>query len=215
MISEISNIKFEFMEYSQLASPELISRAKIGLEAAGYTVYVVDNADQAKSQVESLLIQGSSVMQMVSETLEATGITQLINESGNYDSVKNKLHNPELNLSETEKKALGYAHDFAVGSAHAITTQGEILVASNTGSQQGAYTYGADKVIFVIGTQKLVENLAQAMDRVYNYVLPLESQRVQKAYGMEHSNVSKLLIINKETVPNRIHVILVKQNLGF
>ena len=69
-------------------------------------------------------------------------------------------------------------------------------------------------MIFVAGTQKIVKDNAEGLRRIYEYVLPLEDVRAQKAYGM-HSNVSKILIINKEIVPERIIVILVKEKLGF
>lgn len=58
-------------------------------------------------------------------------------------------------------------------------------------------------------------NLDAAFTRINEYILPLESERAKKAYGVERSNVSKLLIINKEVKPERIQVIIVKEDLGF
>jgi hypothetical protein len=86
---------------------------------------------------------------------------------------------------------------------------------SNTGSQLPAYVYGADKVIFIVGTQKIVKNLDEAMKRVYEYVLPLESERAKKAYGVPGSFISKVLLINREMNPERIHLIFVNEKLGF
>jgi hypothetical protein len=57
--------------------------------------------------------------------------------------------------------------------------------------------------------------LDEAFKRIYDYVLPLESERAKKAYGVPGSNVSKLFILNKEVTPGRITVILVKEALGF
>jgi len=109
---------------------------------------------------------------------------------------------------------LGAAPEYAVGSVHAVTEDGKVIIASNTGSQLPAYAYGSAHVIWVVGTQKIVANLEQGLKRIYEYVLPLESERLKKVYGVE-SNVSKLLIINKEIAPNRLTLILVKQKLGF
>ena len=53
------------------------------------------------------------------------------------------------------------------------------------------------------------------MKRIYEYVLPKESERARKAYGVAGSNVSKLLIINRENKPNRITLIFVKEVLGY
>jgi hypothetical protein len=110
---------------------------------------------------------------------------------------------------------MGAVPQIALGSVHAVTEEGQLVIASNTGSQLGAYAYGSEKVVWVVGTQKIVKNLDEAMKRIYEYVLPLESERVKKAYGMERSNVSKLLIINKEVKPGRAVVVLVKESLGF
>ena len=52
------------------------------------------------------------------------------------------------------------------------------------------------------------------MKRIYEHTLPLENERALKVYGVS-SNVSKILIINKETKPKRITIILVKEKLGF
>ncbi len=102
-----------------------------------------------------------------------------------------------------------------VGSVHAVTENGQVVVASNTGSQLPAYAYGSQNVIWVVGTQKIVSDLDAAFNRINEYVLPLEADRARKAYGVEGSNVSKLLILNKEINPNRIKLIFVNENLGF
>ncbi len=53
------------------------------------------------------------------------------------------------------------------------------------------------------------------MDRINEHVLPLESERAKKAYGVAGSVVAKIFILNKEVVPDRITMILVKENLGY
>ena len=114
-----------------------------------------------------------------------------------------------------EMRKLGTAPDWTIGSVQAVTEDGQVVMASNSGSQLPAYAYGAGRVIWVVGVQKIVANLDEALKRIYEYVLPLESERVKVAYGMDKSNVSKLLVINKEIAPERMTVILVKEKLGF
>ena len=92
---------------------------------------------------------------------------------------------------------------------------GKVLIASNTGSQLPAYAYGASKVIWIVGTQKIVNDLEDGMKRIYEYTLPLESERAQKAYGVAGSAVSKLLIVNQEVTPGRITIIFVPENIGY
>jgi hypothetical protein len=114
-----------------------------------------------------------------------------------------------------EMQKLGAAPEWTIGSVHAITEDGQVVIASNTGSQLAAYAYGSPHVILVVGAQKIVNNLDDAMKRIYEYVLPLESERLRKAIGAPRSNVSKLLIINKEITVGRLTVIFVEEKLGF
>ena len=76
------------------------------------------------------------------------------------------------------------------------------------------YTAGAGKVIWVVGAQKIVDDLDEGFKRVYDYVLPIESEKLKKLYGVD-SNVSKLLIFNKEVVKDRVTLIFVNEVLGY
>jgi hypothetical protein len=96
---------------------------------------------------------------------------------------------------------------------HAVTQDGKVLVASNTGSQLSSYANAAAHVIWVVGTQKIVRDLDDGLRRIYEHSLPLENERAKKAYGME-SAVNKILIVNRDT-PGRISMVLVKQAVGF
>jgi hypothetical protein len=73
---------------------------------------------------------------------------------------------------------------------------------------------GAGKVILLVGTQKIVPGLEDALRRVDEYAFPLEDARAQAAYGV-HSGVNKVLIINREWVPGRMTVVLCDEVLGF
>ena len=101
-----------------------------------------------------------------------------------------------------------------LGSVHAVTESGTLITASMGGSQLGPYASGAAKVILVVGTQKIVTDLEEAMARLEDYTLPLEDARAMEAYGI-HSSINKLLIISREIVPGRITVVLVDEALGF
>lgn len=203
------------MDYTVLASNETIDTTLQALEANGITTVVAENKEEAKNKVASLLPGGAEVMSATSVTLSETGIEELINESGNYDSVKHKLSAMSRETQSGEMQKLGAAPEWIVGSVHAVTQDGKVVVASNTGSQLPGYTYGAQHVIWVVGAQKIVKDLDDAFKRIYEHVLPLESERAKKAYGVPGSNVSKVFILNKEITPKRITLILVKEKLGF
>jgi hypothetical protein len=76
-----------------------------------------------------------------------------------------------------------------------------------------SYAWGAANVIFVVGAQKLVPTLEAAHQQIYQHSLPLEDARAQAAYG-QHSQVGKILEIHQE-LPGRIHIVLVRQPVGF
>lgn len=193
-------------------SIESVNKAIEALKANGITAVVAKDSNDAKSIVLGMIPKDASVMTMTSVTLDQTGIAQEINESGNFSSARTKLNATE---DANEKKVIANIPDYVVGSVHAVTEDGKVLIASNTGSQLPAYVYTADHVIWVVGTQKIVDNLDEGMKRLYDYVLPLESERAKKAYGVPGSFISKLLIINKEINPDRIKIVFVPEKLGY
>ena len=191
-------------EFGQLAADERVAKTVRALQANNIQAIVVENGQEAKEKVLELIPAGAEVMCMSSVTLDAIGLSEL-------DTVKKQLMAMDRATQGREMRKLGSAPDWTIGSVQAVTEDGQVVMASNSGSQLPAYAYGAGKVIWVVGTQ----NLDEALKRIYEYVLPLESERVKVAYGMDKSNVSKLLVINKEIAPERMTVILVKEKLGF
>jgi hypothetical protein len=201
--------------WDSLADDKTIKQTVQSLRENGIESIVLNSKAEAKKKVIELTPQGAEVFTMTSETLNAIGIPGDINDSGRYNSVRQKLSSMNRETQSLEMQKLGSSPEYAIGSVHAVTADGKVLIASNTGSQLPAYAYGSAHVIWIVGTQKIVKDLDAGMKRIYEYVLPLESKRVQKAYGMPHSNVNKLLIINKENVPNRIIILFIKEKLGF
>lgn len=201
--------------WNQLASQETIKETVKALQKNGIEALVVKNSKAAKEKVVELIPKGSEVMTMTSVTLDATGLSKELNRAnGKLKPVRDKLYAMDRNTQAQEMSRLGAAPQFVVGSAHAVTEDGHVLIASATGSQLPAYVYGAYKVVWVVGSQKIVKNTDEGIKRIYEYVFPLEDERAKKAYGMG-SGVNKLLIVNKEITPGRITLILVKEKLGF
>lgn len=193
----------------------MIDQTIAALTQSGIDVFLVNTAKDAVQKVLELIPEGAEVMTNSSVTIDSIGLSEILNTSGKYNSVKKSLSQMDRKTKSLQMQKLGAAPEYAVGSVHAITEDGKIVIASNTGSQLPGYAYASAHVIWVAGVQKIVPDLDAAFKRIYDYVLPLESQRVKKAYGMEKSNVSKLLVINKEVVPHRLTLILVKETLGY
>lgn len=202
------------VEFNKLASEGQIERTAKALEANGIHAVVAENGAEAKRLFFELIPDGSEVFLGASVTLDQLGIKEEIDKSGRFNALRPKMFAMNRETQGREIRKLGGAPDFAAGSVHAVTEDGHVLIASNTGSQLGAYASSAGRVIWVVGAQKLVKDLNEGMNRIYDYIVPLEEEHMQKLYKVG-TNVSKLLIINREIRPNRITMIIVKEKLGY
>ncbi len=201
-------------DFGDLATQEQIDATVKALQEHGFDVSVVENGDEAKLKTLELIPEGSEVMTASSTTNNTIGLTEELNESGKYDSIKTKFSKMDRETQGNEMRKLGAGPDYIVGSAHAVTMDGKAVIASATGSQLPGYAYGAENVIWIVSTKKIVTNLEEAFDRIEKHVFPLEDERAMKAYG-SGSGINKMLIVNKEVRPGRIHIIFVKEDLGF
>src|ERR1700729_1464376 len=199
--------------FTTLPDEQALASAVTALEEHGFSVEVVDDLDAARQTVLARIPHGSSVMTNTSVTLAETGIADAINGEGPYDSARNRMFALDFATQAQEMKAIGGQPDYALGSVHAITHDGTLVIASASGSQLASYAWGAANVIFVVGAQKLVPTLDVARERIYQHSLVLEDSRAVAAYG-QHSSVGKILEINQE-LPGRIHVVLIRQVAGF
>ena len=173
----------------------------------------MDDLDGARDVVLAQIPDGSSVMTNTSVTLQATGIADAIDDGGPYDSARTKLNALDFATQLNEMKPIAYQPDYALGSVHAVTSDGTLVIASASGSQLASYAWGAANVIFVIGAQKLVSSMDAAYERIYEHSLKLEDARAYATYG-QNSYIGKVLSIVQEQ-PGRIHVVLIRQVVGF
>ena len=204
--------------WNTLPNRETVDATAAALSANGFEVFVVADAEAARRKALELIPAKSEVFTMASVTVDSIGLSAAINESGNYDAVRTSLGKMNGAAQGREMRKLGAGADVAVGSVHALTQTGTLLIASLTGSQIPAYAYGAQTVIFVVSAKKIVPTLDDAWKRLQDHVLPQESQRARKAYGLPDSFSSfpsKVLVFNREVQPGRVKVILINEDLGF
>jgi hypothetical protein len=199
--------------FTALPDDEMLAETVVALEEHGFGVDVVDRLEAAREVVLARIPRGSSVMTNTSVTLQETGIADAINDGGPYESARNKMFALDFATQAQEMKAIGGQPDYALGSVHAVTRGGTLVIASASGSQLASYAWGAVNVIFVVGAQKLVPTLEVARERIYQHSLKLEDARAYAAYG-QHSSVGKVLEIHQE-LPGRIRVVLIRQSVGF
>jgi L-lactate utilization protein LutC len=198
--------------YANLASDEQIERTVKALEANGIRVIVAANAEEARARLFEVIPAGAEVFTATSRTLDILGVQGEIDQR--YDSVRVKLSRLDPKTQMREMVKLGATPEVTVGSVHAVTETGSLVIASATGSQLPGYAAAAAKVVWVVGAQKIVPNLDEAMKRIYEYTLALEDERALQAYGV-NSAVNKLLVIHREVTPGRATLILIKENIGF
>ncbi len=101
-------------------------------------------------------------------------MTAEIEGSGRYDAIRPRLRSMDRATRGAEIRRLGAAPEYWLGSAHAVTVDGEIVIVSFGGSQLGPIISGAGKVILAIGSQKIVPDLETGFRRIEEYSYPLE-----------------------------------------
>jgi len=202
------------MDWSSLPNDEVIEEVARALRERGIDVFIVNDSSEARRLVLNLIPEGSEVYTMTSVTLEQTGLYGELDESGRYVSIRKLVASINDPVERRAARRKYSSAKYVVGSVHAVTQEGQLVIASQSGSQLAPYAYTAENVILVVGAQKIVRNLDEALRRIREYVVPLEDERSRRTYGTG-TGLNKLLIIEREVVRGRIKVILVKEVLGF
>jgi YkgG family uncharacterized protein len=200
--------------FARPAPAERLERAAAALTAHGFTVEILDDAAAARTRIKDLIPDGASVFTGASETLRLSGIEEDINASGRYDAIRARGLTMDRTTQLAEIWRLMSTPDVIVGSVHAVTETGSLVIASASGSQLPGYAGGSLRAIWVVGAQKVVPDLATALRRVEEHCLPMESARAQTVYGGP-SAINRLLILNAEPDPGRGTVLLLRQPIGF
>lgn len=198
--------------YAQPVDRSTLERAAEALTAHGMEARIVARADVIRL-VDELIPDDAVVYTATSRTLDELGVSDHVRHAARFRTTRTHTEtlDPATQMSEFRRHVS--TMDVAIGSVHAITEDGKAVIASASGSQLAAYAFGADTVIWVVGAQKIVPDLESAFDRIEEHSLPLESQRLQEAYGMP-SAIGKELIIHSER-PGRFHVLILEEAIGF
>ncbi|HZC69888.1 MAG TPA: LUD domain-containing protein [Jatrophihabitans sp.] len=200
--------------FTEPATTQRLERAAAALAAHGFTVEILDDAAAARARVKDLIPPGASVFTGASETLRLSGIEEDINAGGRYDAVRSRGQTMDRATQLAEIWRVISTPDVIVGSVHAVTETGSLVIASASGSQLPGYAGGSRRAIWVVGAQKVVPDLSSALRRVEEHCLPLESERAMQAYG-QPSAVNRLLVLNAEPDPGRGVVLLLREGIGF
>lgn len=203
--------------FDALKSTDLVTKTIQALNARHFSAESVDSGAEALEKVISLIPEGASVMNGTSRTLEQIGFVEYL-KSGKHPW--NNLHAAIVEEKDPVKQGAlrkqSALSDYYLGSAHAVTEQGELVIASNTGSQMPHLVFTSQNIILVVSTQKIVPTLPDAFERIDRHVVPLEDERSKQVYGVPTQH-NKTVILHGENpmLGRKVHIIFVKEKLGF
>jgi hypothetical protein len=206
------------MSFDAIAANENIEAAIEALKSRGITADLLETREAALERVRTLIPAGASVSTGASLTLKEIGFEDLlVSGSHPWKNLKAEYLAEKDQARQRLLRRQSVLADYWLGSVHAVSQTGEIVIASMTGSQLAPYAYSANNLIWVVGAQKITASLEEAIRRVREYVLPHEDARMRASSGRKYgSRVGKLMIFEYESpfLSRTISLLFVRQKVG-
>lgn len=203
------------------------------LEANGFKPYFVQTREEVLPIVKSLINKGESVSNGGSVSLDETGVSALIS-NGDYDFIDRAgLAGEELRQAYV--RAFGCDTYFC--SSNAVTENGELYNVDGNSNRVACIVYGPRQVIMVVGVNKIVKNIDEAIERVKCVAAPQNATRLKLATPCSKSGKCMSLTENepfmcdgckgdtriccsyvvsaKQRHKDRIKIIIVNENIGY
>lgn len=205
------------MNQKPLATSETISKTVTALTEHDFLPIQVATKEEALAKIRELIPEGATVMNGASETLREIGFSDVLKSK---DHPWKNLHDGILeetdSTKQTELRRHSVLSDFYLGSVHALTEEGELVISSNSGSQLPHLAFTSPNLILVVGAQKIVPTLTDAFKRIEEDVIPLEDVRMKEVYGFGTLR-AKTLILHRENpaMGRKVYVLIVNESLGF
>jgi L-lactate utilization protein LutB len=201
--------------WNRLPPESEIQETMQAIQARNIRVIRAKDGNEAVRSIQGLVPPGSTVMNGSSTTLIEIGFEEYL-QSGK--SGWKDLHLSITAENNADKRAdlrrRSVAADYFLSGVNAIARTGELVGCDLTGSRVGSWPFAAKNLILVAGVNKIVPTLSDALERVRQYVYPLENARAQHAYGVP-SRIGKCVILAYEVVPGRVTLVLVNDTLGY
>lgn len=205
------------MNYTTLPTDTAIAKTIEHLQNNGVHAMLVEDEVAALEKIKERIPKGGSVMNGSSLTLEQIGfIAYLKSGAHGWNNLHEAIVSEKDPIAQSALRKQALLSDYYLGSVHALSQTGEFVIASNSGSQLPHIVFSSPNILFVVGVQKIVPSLPDALKRLEDYVIPLENERANKKYGVG-TYPSKIVIFKKEN-PNlkrNVSMILVHKALGF
>lgn len=211
------SVLFMYMNYTTIPTEEIIKKTILALAERHIVASVVETRAEALAKVRELIPDGASVMNGASKTLEEIGYLEMLKSGGHpWENPKEAILAEKDPVKQALLRKQSAISDYYVGSVHALSENGEIVIASNSGSQLPHVVYTSPNIIFIVGAQKIIPTLSDALKRLEEHVVPLEDARM-KSVGYPGTFLSKTLIFRGENpvMGRKFNLIFVKEALGF
>ena len=196
------------------AEPEIESTIK-AMGARGINVSRVRDGLQALERIKEIIPPGAEVMNGSSTTLIEIGYQELMDGGRHrWSDLHKVVFSEEDARKRNEMRRKSVTAEYFLSGVNAIAMTGELVGCDATGSRIGAWPFAAKNLLLVSGVNKIVPTLQEAMQRIFEYVYPLEDVRSKKVNGMP-SQIGKCVILANERQPGRINLILVEETLGY
>jgi L-lactate utilization protein LutB len=201
---------------------------KEALEANNFEVFIVDNAAGAGKVVEEEIlpkVAAKSVSWGGSMTFTATGLYEALKDNAGLEVLDtyDKNITPEENLELRRRSLLV---DLFFTGANAVTETGTLVNLDMIGNRVCGLTFGPRHVVVLVGRNKIVPDIEEAMFRIKNYAAPVNAMRLGKktpcaetSYCQECKSPERICntwtITEKSFPKGRIRVVLINEDLGF
>ncbi|MGD8980056.1 MAG: lactate utilization protein [Desulfobacterales bacterium] len=193
-----------------------------------FEVFVAQNTDEAKSIVlEKIIpeIAPKSVSWGGSLTFVATGLYDVFKNSDDFKILDtyDKSLSPEESL---ERRRQSLLVDLFITGSNAVTETGQLVNLDMFGNRIGALTFGPKNVVILVGRNKIVPDLDEAMFRIKNYAAPVNTMRLDKktpcaktsfcADCKSPDRICNTWTITEKSFPKkRVKIVLINKDLGF
>jgi hypothetical protein len=203
------------MDWNRIPDQPTIEKVLAGMRERNFNPVVVPDRQSALEKLKQMIPAGSEVMTGGSTTLEEIGFIDLLASNKHpWRNLKDKVFAEKDPQKQLALRRAATLSEYFLGSVQAITEAGQVLGTDAWGSRQGGYVYSAKNVIWVVGLNKIVTDLDMALKRLREHCVPLEDARMKKI-GAPGTFIGKIVIYEREVVPQRVSTILVKEKLGF
>ncbi|MBR6403122.1 MAG: lactate utilization protein [Eubacterium sp.] len=203
---------------------ELLAQTVIkGLKSRHMNGYYAETKEKALELALKMIPEGSTIGWGGSMSIAEIGLRQAVLD-GNYTVFDRGSAKDEAEKKEIDKNV--YGCDYYLTSTNAITEDGILVNLDGNSNRVASIAYGPEHVIMIVGMNKVARDVDAAVYRVRNEAAPVNSQRFQNPTPCVKTGVCgnckspdsiccNMLITRLERHPDRIHVILVNDNLGF